>query len=171
MALFVGLSGKKTDMDENESVDATASSEVKPRKPGQFAPGHKRLGGRKKGTRSWSARVIAEEAGFHPVKIAMDVILLGRLPAVKGKESKLVSDEERLKMLREVFQYLLPKLSSQAVTGADGGPLAVATLDVTKLMASPELVAAAQRLALGITDGQLDADEQDGHWDRIDGPK
>jgi hypothetical protein len=143
-------------MDDENSVDATGSADAGPRKPGQFAPGHKRLGGRRKGTRSWAARTMAEEAGFHPVTIAMDVILHGRLPAIKGRPQKPVSDEERLKALTNIFQYLLPKLSAQTFTGPDGGALQLATLDVTKLMMDPELAAAAQKLALGIASADRD---------------
>jgi hypothetical protein len=43
------------------------------------------------------------------------------------------------------------RLSAAQVTGKDEGPIAVAALDVTKLMDSPELVAMAQTLALNLS--------------------
>jgi hypothetical protein len=121
---------------------------------GRFAPGHKRLGGRQPGTRnkfSWSARQKAEEAGFDPVTLAMSVILKARLPPIKGQPSEKVGMEGRLSMLKEVMQYMLPKLSATQLTGANDGPVAVATLDVTQLMADPALAEAAQLLAISMS--------------------
>jgi hypothetical protein len=140
-----------------EMVEPTEGKDVARVKGGRFAPGHKRLGGRQPGARNkftWSARLAAQEAGFDPVALAMQVILQGKLPPIKGEPAEKVGMEGRLAMLKEIMQYMLPKLSSVAVTGNDGGPVAVASLDVTHIMSDPALARAAQLLALGMASQQ-----------------
>ena len=69
----------------------------------------------------------------------------GRLPATGVKPGRDVSDEERLKMLRDLLSYLVPRLSAVQVTGNNGGPVTVAELDIAKIMQDPELADAEQR--------------------------
>jgi hypothetical protein len=137
-----------------ELVEPTEGKEDVARvKGGRFAPGHKRLGGRRPGARNkftWSARQAAQEAGFDPVALAMRVILQGKLPPIKGQAEEKVGMEGRLAMLKEIMQYMLPKLSATQITGKDEGPVAIATLDVTRLMEDSEMLEAAQRIALGL---------------------
>lgn len=144
----------------SEIVDSPAPA---PRKPGTFAPGHVRVGGRKKGTKSWSARAIAEEYGCNPARVLLDVVVKGRLPAIKGRPQHDVSDADRLDALKTLMSYMHPKLNAQTITGANDGPLAVAALDVTELLKDPELARAAQRLALGITSASIANSEAE--WD------
>jgi len=140
-----------------------------PRKPGAFAPGHARLGGRKKGTKSWSARAIAEETGVHPIRVLLDMMKTGYFPLAKGEQAKdkrRIPPELYVKVVFEATAYCTPKLSAVQLTGANNGPLAVAALDVTELMKDPALVAAAQTLALGLSgysEGQEQWDERGNH--------
>jgi hypothetical protein len=143
------MSNNETDQQERESKAGRNGGN-------KFQHGHPKYGGRKKGVptrQTWLAREIAEQNGFNPVQVAIEVIMQGRLPAIVGKPGRDVSDEERLKMLRDLLSYLVPKLSAVQVTGNDGGPLAMASLDITKLMQDPELAVAAERLAIAIATG------------------
>jgi hypothetical protein len=131
---------------------------VKTRKPGTFQPGGTKPpgSGRKKAVlnrASWNSREVAMEQGFHPLRIAIDVIMKGTLPALNGQPARIVSDDERLKTLRDILQYMLPKLSAQQITGANDGPVALAAFDVTQLMADSEMLEAAQKLALALASG------------------
>lgn len=134
---------------------------------GTFAKGHAKMGGRVKGSptkpRVWQAREIVDREDFHPLEEAIHVIRTGYWPgkvptaaqlAATPAKFKPISDEERLKMLREIFKYVFPSLSAMQVTGRDGGPLAAATLDVTALMRDPAMLEAAQKLSLGMVTGK-----------------
>lgn len=146
---------------DGEIIDPAAPDEVVATEPvarvggGRFAPGHKRLGGRAKGTPnkiSWHARQRAEAAGFDPIAIAIELILHGRLPAIKGRPRDKATREERISMLKEILQYMLPKLSATQVTGSDDGPIKIASLDIMELMKNPEMAAAAQAISLGLVE-------------------
>ena len=86
-----------------------------------------------------------------------------RSPDKKGRQ---VTTAEYVKVLVEIQTYLAPKMQATALTGAEGGPVAVAAMDVTQLMANPELARAAQLLALGMAQqpqAQLSLPEDEGH--------
>ena len=51
----------------------------------------------------------------------------------------------------------MPKLQATTITGKNDGPLAVATLDVTAILANPQLAAAAQELALMVVEAEGNA--------------
>lgn len=112
----------------------------------------------------WSVREICEIAGFNPIAVMIDVIKTGRLPAIpipnphpeNGEgptvmAASILTDEERLKTLRDLMRYAVPSLSAIQMTGKDGGPIATAHLDVVALMSNPELAIAAQTLSLAAT--------------------
>jgi hypothetical protein len=119
-----------------------------------FQPGHPRYGGRKKGTpnkRTLLARDIAEKLKFDPIEVAVQVVVHGLMPTTQKDGSVVlvpVGVDERLKMLRDLTQYIQPKLTSVQVTGKDDGPVQVASLDVAQILMNPELADAAQKLAL-----------------------
>ena len=56
---------------------------------------------------------------------------------------------EYVKVLTEVQCYLAPKMAATALSGPDGAPMAVTTLDVTQLMANPQLAEAAPTIGVG----------------------
>jgi hypothetical protein len=124
---------------------------------GRFLPGHKKLGGLKKGTiavNSWIAREVAQSKNFNPLAIALDVFTTGYLPLAPGEDPKKrhkISDELRVKVLLDTCKFLFPTISAMQVSGANEGPIAVASLDMVSLMRDPRLVEAAQALSLATT--------------------
>jgi hypothetical protein len=124
-----------------------------PKHPGgPFQPGHPRFGGRKRGSvskRTQLARDIAAAMKFDPVKIAIRVIEEGVL---RNKDGSLVPVpvEERLKMLRDLQQYIQPKLTAVQVTGKDEGPVNVQTVDIAAILRDPAAAQAAQSLAMAM---------------------
>lgn len=69
----------------------------------------------------------------------------------------------RVQCMSESLTYLFPKLQSQtvALTGPTGdGPVEVATLDVSAVLANPQLAAAAQELALMVIEQEALAEGQ-----------
>lgn len=141
---------------------------------GRLIKGHKMLpgSGRLPGVRNWNARRVAESLGVSPLIVALTVIKTGYFPLAKGedpKDQRRASPELFTKILLDTLKLVVPSLSSVQLTGNDGGPVAVATMDVTQLMASPELARAAQLLALGIASqpqAQLSpaGDDESGHF-------
>jgi hypothetical protein len=124
---------------------------------GRFLPGHRKVGGRKKGTpsiQSWFAREVAQSKGFNPISAAMDLFLTGDMPLSPGERRKKrakLDDQTRVKILLDICKYIFPVISSVQVTGQNGGPVAVATLDMSSLLADPALARAAQQISLAAT--------------------
>lgn len=117
------------------------------------------------------ARDVAARAGWHPIEFLIEVAASGRLwnpcttcgdvhrdPIPGGCQAKstclFVDPKMRLDAAKEVLPYCAPKLSSLEVSGPAGGPVqhAHATLDLTRLLADPALLQAAQRIALTLAD-------------------
>jgi hypothetical protein len=63
-----------------------------------------------------------------------------------------ISTTDRIAACRSIMSYLFPKLAASTVTGADNGPVAVATLDISQILANPELAKSAQTIALQIAE-------------------
>jgi hypothetical protein len=139
----------------------------KPKTPRERDPGHRfqaqhpRYGGRKKRT-AQMARDLADELGCDPLAFMMKIITCEVFEQTiideNGKEKRVkvaVDLATRLSACRDVAGYLYPKLSAQQVTGKDDGPLAVATLDVTQILANPALADAAQQLALMVVEQEI----------------
>jgi hypothetical protein len=129
---------------------------------GRLTVGHKKLpgAGRPVGRRNWSVRAIAEQLDVNPFFIALEILKSQHLPLLPGEKAaqrKRVSPELYVKLLIEMSGFLAPKLAATQITGSEGAPLAVATLDVTQLMSNPELARAAQLLALGMARPQIEA--------------
>jgi hypothetical protein len=128
---------------------------------GRFVRGHKRVhpGGRERRRFStWNTRHILEEYGVHPIALMIEAVLTGFLPPRIGEDPKKrepISNEERMRTLRDLASYAVPKLVATQITGANDGPVAVTSLDITQLMSDPALAAAAQDLALGIASQNL----------------
>jgi hypothetical protein len=58
----------------------------------------------------------------------------------------------RLDAARTVAPYIYPRLSSTEISGPEGGPIPTAHLDVTAILANPQLAKAAQELALMVVE-------------------
>ena len=127
---------------------------------GRFVKGHKRIlpgstpGKYKRKVSLWDARKILENAEYDPVMFLVEAVITGFLPPRPGEDAKKrtpVSNEERMRAARELLKYVLPSLSATQITGRDGGPIAVAKLDLTEIWKDPTLAAAAQTLSLAMT--------------------
>jgi hypothetical protein len=133
---------------------------------GRLLAGHAPIkgAGRPSGRKNFSVRSLAELTGVNPFQISLEILRSQHLPSLPGSTEKgrMVTTAEYVKILTEIQCYLAPKMQATALTGNEGGPVAVASLDVTSLMASPELARAAQLLALGIAQQpQLPAGDSD----------
>ena len=139
---------------EIEQVVQVLPPEQPKRKPGNpFKPGHPRYGGRQKGPikRSREAQEIVEKMGFCPVEFLATIAQRGVMVNPDGTETTVAADM-RLDAAKAVAPYVRPKLSATQVTGRDGTPLAVVGFDMSKLMADPDMVEAAQLLALRMSE-------------------
>jgi hypothetical protein len=120
---------------------------------GCLMKGHPRIpgSGRPLGKKNWSVRALAEQLGVNPFLISLGILKTQHLPATEpGKKGRLVTTTEYIKVLTEVQTYLAPKITATQLTGENGGPVALATCDVTQLMQDPAMAEAAQLIALGI---------------------
>jgi hypothetical protein len=137
-----------------------------PKKPPEGDPGHRwqeghpRYGGRKKRT-AQMARDLADELGCDPLAFMMRIInsdVIEQTVIENGKEKRVkvaIDLATRLDAAKNVAGYLYPRLSAQQVTGKDDGPLAVATLDVSAILANPALAETAQQLALMVVEQEI----------------
>lgn len=130
----------------------------------RFPPNHQRFGGRKKRT-AQMARALAEEMGVDPLEFMLSIIksdVMEQTVIENGKQKRVkvtVPLEIRMDAAKTVANYIYPRLSSTAVTGADDGPVEFTNvLDVSAILANPELAAAAQELALMVIDAEASAD-------------
>jgi hypothetical protein len=124
----------------------------------RWQEGHPRYGGRKKRT-AQMARALAEEMGVDPLEFMLSIIksdVMDQTVIENGKQKRVkvaVPIEVRMDAAKTVANYMYPRLSSAAVTGADDGPVEFSSvLDVSAILANPQLAAAAQELALMVVE-------------------
>jgi hypothetical protein len=134
-----------------EHVEIETSRDEK----GRLIKGHPKIpgSGRPAGAGNWNARRVAESMNCSPLIVALTVIKTGYFPLAKGEKpeaQRRASPELFTKILLETLKLCVPSLSAVQVTGKDEGPVAVATLSITDLMANPSLAEAAQRLAVAM---------------------
>ncbi len=132
------------------------SDEIVPTNRGRFLAGHPRLGGKKRGTAS-KARDLAESMGVDPLKWLLNLLKTGTYQAVvidetsgkKTKKTTIASGDMLTDAAKCTLQYLYPKLSGISHTGPDGeGPVETVSLNLTAILANPELCRAAETMAL-----------------------
>lgn len=135
--------------------------------PHRFGPGHDKYGGRRKRT-AQQARDLAQQLGVDPLEYMLNLLTKDVVEEVEidadGKERRIkvpIGHELKIDICKTLANFFYPRLSATQVTGRDDGPVAVATLDVTAILANPELAKAAQDLALAIC-------EQETAQDRIE---
>ena len=148
--------------------------EKKRRAPGAGAKPGERRGGRTKGSLNKSTIAIkdlAEKLGTDPAGyllaivgcdgcVQVPVIDMATGQPIKGEDGQPVLEwqaitlRQRLDAAKELLPYLAPKLSAVQLSGKDGGAVQVNTLDLTALLANPELARAAQKMALQIAEQQ-----------------
>jgi hypothetical protein len=138
--------------------------------------GHAKWGGRKKGTRNKRtvfAHEVAEKMGVDPVQFLLEIVKSDALQIVvtdpvsgtvllneDGTPKRIwvaVTTQERLDASKTLIGYMYPKLQAMQITGANDGPVEVASLDLTQILADPTMAAAAQKLALMLADQMTDA--------------
>ena len=120
----------------------------------RFPSGHPRFGGKKKRSAA-QARALADELGVDPLSylltlLASDVMEEAEIgPNGKVKRVNVpVPTSLKVDISKSILGHFYPKLNATTVTGADDGPIALATLDLTPILANPELARAAQEIAM-----------------------
>ena len=117
------------------------------------------------------ARAVAARHGWHPVDFLIFVASRGEMPnpCVSCGETHMqpisggcqahstahpVDAKMRMEAAKEVLPYVASKLQAIEITGKDGGPVATAhaTLDLTAILKDPAMLAAAQQIALALSD-------------------
>jgi len=133
----------------------------------RFEESHPRFGGRKKRT-AQQARDLAQQLGVDPLEYMLNLLTKDVVEEVeidaKGKERRIkvpIGHELKIDICKTLANFFYPRLSATQVTGRDEGPLAVATLDVSAILANPELAKAAQDLALAICDAETAQERAD----------
>jgi hypothetical protein len=129
----------------------------------RFPPHHERFGGRKKRT-AMQARELACQLGVDPLEYMLNLLTKDVVEEVeidaKGKERKVkvpIGHELKIDICKTLANFFYPRLSATQVTGKDDGPLQVAALDLTTIMADPRLSAAAQEIAMLVAEQQARA--------------
>jgi hypothetical protein len=126
-----------------------AEEKVAIRRPGhRFAKGHPHFPRKPQAKTLRSAQATAESLGFDVIALMLEVITTGQMPEPGGRKSP-VGLSDRLRLLREVVQYLIVKPVTTVNATIDSR---VATLDVTTLLMNPELAEAAQTLAIAMVE-------------------
>ena len=98
--------------------------------------------------------------GVDPLEFMLSIIkseVMDQTVIENGKQKKVktvVPLDVRLDAAKTVINYMYPRLNSTAVTGADDGPIALATLDLTPILANPELARAAQEIAMQLMEAE-----------------
>ena len=138
------------------TVDGLKESYGQPRTasmgPG-FHPGHKKFGGRVRGSQNKRTKLaleICQELNFHPAAFLATCALTGQMPNPDGS-SVPISTEDRLRAATALAPFCMPKLQATQLSGNPDAPLAVDTgFDINALLADPAAVELAQALALKI---------------------
>lgn len=114
---------------------------------GQFLPGVAPPG-RPKGSKNKLPPAVdtALRMGMDPVEVMLHVVKYGTMQDPDGTEQPVEMDE-RMRLLREVAPYLHSKAPTETHNINDTRSMHV---DLTELMRDPAMVAAAEKLALGM---------------------
>lgn len=116
-----------------------------------FHPGHKKFGGRVRGSQNKRTKLaleICQELNFHSAAFLATCALTGQMPNPDGS-SVPISTEDRLRAATALAPFCMPKLQATQLSGNPDAPLAVDSgFDINVLLADPAAVEAAQTLAL-----------------------
>jgi hypothetical protein len=121
----------------------------------RFELGHQRFGGKRKNS-TQQVRDLCTEMGVEPMQFMLELIKNGVTTQVvieNGKKRRVevaVSLEMRVDLAKYVSRFIHPTLTATQVTGNDLGPIAVAGLDLTRLIQDPALVDLMQRTAIAM---------------------
>lgn len=143
------------------SEESKTTLGVAQRNAGQFQPGHPRYGGRKR-TAS-QVRAMAEKAGVEPMEYMLNLLTVDAVEEVqidaRGKERRVkvpIGHETKIDICKALLNFFHPRLNATQITGANDGPVELATLDLTPIMSDPELCRAAEQVALALAEHDLD---------------
>ena len=149
--------------------------EKKRRAPGAGSKPGERRGGRRKGSlnrKTVAIRDLSEKLGVDPAEALLNMVrcdcmqvpvfdeATGR-PLV-GEDGKPIlkwiafSTRQRMDAAKELLPYIAPKLAATQLTGANDGPVEVASLDLTQILSDPTLAKAAQEMALMLAEQRAD---------------
>jgi hypothetical protein len=109
----------------------------------RFEIAHPRYGGKKRNS-TQQVRDMCAEMDCDPMRFMLEIIKTGVTTQVviengKKKKVEVVADlATRTDLAKYVSRFMYPTLTATAVTGADDGPLALATFDLTPLIADPK---------------------------------
>jgi len=110
---------------------------------GRFEPGHPRYGGRQKKS-SQQVKDICDEYDFDPIAFMVSLAKDGVTTQVvikNGKKTRVevsVPLEMRADLAKYISRFRYPTLSATQVTGANEGPVGLATFDLNVLLADPK---------------------------------
>lgn len=135
--------------------------------------GHPRFGGRVKGSvnkKTAGIRALAEAMGTDPAETLLKIVQHDciQVPVIDPSSGKPLTDANgkpllqwiafstrmRMDACKELMPYLAPRLASVALSGSEGGPIKIATLDVTQIILDEDTARAAQQMALMLCDQQ-----------------
>jgi hypothetical protein len=117
------------------------------KRPGhRFSKGHPHYPRKPKERTVRSAIETARDMGFDAVKLMLDIIATGSIPEPDGTRTA-VTLQDRIRLLREVSQYLIPRPTTMVSTAINHHH---AHIDMTAIMMDPQLAEAAQTLALAM---------------------
>jgi hypothetical protein len=155
------------DTKEQSPVPSVVPAVKGKHKGGPFQQGHRKFGGRQKGTRNKRtvfAHEVAEKMGVDPLRFLLEIIKADALQIVvtdpfsgkvllneDGTPKRIwvaVTTAERLDASKTLIGYMYPKLQALSLSSPDGGPVEVATFDLTNILTDPRLARAAQEMAL-----------------------
>ena len=110
----------------------------------RFQEDHPRYGGRKKKTAA-QARELAEQLGVDPLEYMLKLLTVDVIDEVeidaKGKPRKVkvaIGHDLKIDICKTLANFFYPRLTATQVTGANEGPLELATFDLTPLIADPK---------------------------------
>jgi hypothetical protein len=119
----------------------------------RFESGHPRWGGKRKNS-TQLVRDLCAEMDVDPMRFMLALIKDGFTTQVvieNGKKKRVevvASLDMRADLSKYVSKFLYPVLSASQISGPDEGPIAVAELDMNKLLQDPASVELMQSLAL-----------------------
>jgi hypothetical protein len=133
------------------------------------SPGCTKTGGRQKGGRNLRTLTRHESIKMRLEMLEMELDLNpGSLDPIEGL-ARIAGDKNtpldvRVDCLKNIAPYVYPKLATVSVKGDDEGPpIRHAVLDVTAFMKDPQLLEAAQRVALAAaSEGSINTTDDEG---------
>lgn len=84
--------------------------------------------------------------------------MTGLMPNPDGSTTPVTTDE-RIRAATALSPFVMPRLQSTQMMGADGGPIATATLNMNALLADAETLELAQALSIKLSLGGRDPEQ------------